>query len=128
MDNSLENQIEIIVSLGSNYGNRTRNVEEAILWMNNVADRCKNSSIYETTEIHGIGKPYMNAVLKGRTAISFDLLQEMMKAYEIEHGRTMERRARGEVPIDIDIVIWDSKVIRPLDFGREFFKIGYSQL
>lgn len=128
MENALENQVEFIVSLGSNYGDRTRNVEEAIFWMNNVADNCKNSSIYETPEIHGIGKPYMNAVLKGVTAISLDILQEMMKMYEIEHGRSMERRVKGEVPIDIDIVIWDSKVIRPLDYGREFFKIGYSQL
>ena len=48
--------------------------------------------------------------------------------YSKENGRDEERRRRGEVPIDIDIVLWNAKTVRPADFAREFFQIGFREI
>lgn len=119
---------EVLVSFGSNFGNRTRNVADAICWFKNIADSVSSSHIYETPEIHGFGTPYMNAVAKGNIAMDLHQLVSKCKLYELEHGRTPESRKRGEVAIDIDIVVWDGSIVRPADFSRDFFQIGFRTL
>lgn len=117
-----------VLSLGSNHGNRYANIEEAIAWCAGQLSDIRISSIYETPEIHGIGDPYMNAVVIGATCKSFEELTRETKEFERTHGRDAEARNRGEVPIDIDIVIWNEGITRPLDFSRQFFQIGYSEI
>lgn len=119
---------KVVLSLGSNHGDRYANIEEAITWCAGKLNGIKVSSIYETPEIHGIGDPYLNAVVIGESCLSFEELTAATKEFERTHGRDAEARHRGEVPIDIDIVIWDEAIIRPLDFSRQFFQIGYLEI
>lgn len=119
---------EVVVSLGSNEHPRCRRIEEAIAAMRSLLSDCEVSDIYETPEIHGIGDPYMNAVLSGRTRMDQVELERFSKQYEIEVGRDVMARKEGRVPIDIDIVIWDGTVVRPKDYAQSFFKIGYTAL
>ncbi len=119
---------EVIISLGSNHGNRIGNVAKAIEWLHCFSDNFKCSSIYETPEIHGKGDPYMNAVVRLYTSNPLDTMQLLTKAFERDNGRDEKCRSKGMVPIDIDIVVWNSIILRPLDYSREFFKIGYSQI
>lgn len=119
---------EIVVSLGSNFGDRSRNVKAAMQWLKTLSEHYECSLIYETPEIHGKGAPYMNAVAAATTTLDYETLQHLMKNYERSCGRDEKHRVKGEVPIDIDIVVWNSEVVRPLDFSREFFKIGYAQI
>lgn len=115
----------VAVSLGSNFGDRSGNVARALDWLSGQMIDCRCSHIYETAEVSGLGSPYMNAVLLGRTSSDRDSLVAATKDYELVNGRTPESRGRGEVAIDIDIVVWDGSVERPVDFSREFFRIGY---
>lgn len=117
-----------IVSIGSNYRNRSQNVEKALKWIKDSFTHCRFSSIYETPEVHGAGSPYMNAVCIFETSCDLATLTERSKIYEERNGRTPETRKRGEVPIDIDIVVWNGEVLRSMDFSCNFFKIGYSEL
>lgn len=118
----------VTVSFGSNFGDRTGNVARALKWFESIVCDCRISSIYETPEIHGIGKPYMNAVAVGTTMHDLESLTRLSKTYEIENGRSMSRRRNGEVPIDIDIVVCNSEILRPLDFSRSFFQIGFREV
>ena len=86
------------------------------------------SSVYETEEIHGKGSPYYNCVIGGIVEESFERLTESTKRYELDNGRDSRARSAGLVPIDIDIVIWDGMVVRPLDYSHNFFKKGYSEI
>jgi hypothetical protein len=36
--------------------------------------------------------------------------------------------AHGQVSIDLDLVIFDSRILRPKDFERHYFNIGYREL
>ena len=124
---SLQSSI-VTVSFGSNHGDRERNVAAAISWFETVATGCRVSSIYETPEVNGHGTPYMNAVASGCTNLDYCALNRLAKDFEVECGRDADCRKRGVVPIDIDIVIWKSETLRPLDFSRDFFQIGYREI
>lgn len=87
-----------------------------------------SSSVYETPEIHGYGASYFNAVARGKTELDADSFNALLKEYEISRGRNEEARARKEVVIDIDMVVWNGEVRRPVDFSREFFRIGYEEI
>ena len=118
----------VTLSFGSNHGDRMRNVAAAIGWFQTVATGCRVSSIYETPDVTGHGAPYMNAVASGCTELDYCALNRLAKDFEVEYGRDADCRKRGVVPIDIDIVIWKSETLRPLDFSREFFQIGYREI
>lgn len=119
---------EVTISLGSNWGNKESNVSRALDWLSSQLISCQKSMLYETPEIKGFGPSYCNAVVTGETLMKYDELNKLLKTYEKESGRTSEARLHKEVIIDLDIVIWDCQVVRPEDFSREFFLIGYRQL
>lgn len=118
----------VVVSLGSNYGDRRGNVSKALDWFKLSFSDCEASDIYETPEIHGIGSPYMNAVCVCKVACERTELEAALKQYEKDNGRDASARARGDVPVDIDIVIWNGEVVRPKDFACNFFRIGLRTL
>lgn len=116
--------------MGSNCGDKISNVKLALDWLrvNRDVELIAYSGIYETPEIHGRAITYMNAV----ASISFDLKSEEInsefKKYEISFGRTEDCRRSGLVPIDIDIVLLNNEVLRPMDYNSLFFSIGYNEI
>lgn len=117
-----------VLSFGSNCGDRGENVHKALDWLIRNFSESRVSEIYETPEIHGIGNPYMNAVGICKVDCSLPELIALTKEYENENGRDSACRQRGDVPIDIDIVLWNEEIVRPLDYSSSFFKIGYSMI
>lgn len=121
--------ISVVLSIGSNCGDRRHNVEKAIEWLKSQLIEVKVSDIYETPcALKNEMPSYLNAVVKGvYQGIGYDL-EEALKDKEREMGRNSECRAKGEVPIDIDIVICDGEIWREWDYRQKFFTIGYSQI
>ncbi|MDE6718112.1 MAG: 2-amino-4-hydroxy-6-hydroxymethyldihydropteridine diphosphokinase [Muribaculaceae bacterium] len=119
---------KVILSLGSNFGDRRRNVEEGIACLKEILTEMEFSDIYETPECHGKGTLYYNCVVKGTTEMTFSRLKDLLNEYEFSCGRTPDARERGEVVIDIDIVVFNDDIKRQEDYGREFFQIGFRQL
>lgn len=48
--------------------------------------------------------------------------------YENVCGRTPASKQTGEIPMDIDIIIWNDEIIRPNDYEHEYFKIGWNMI
>lgn len=117
----------VILSLGSNCGDRWQMVSNAKEWIanENGLSMTSQTEIYETPALQGVGEPYMNAVVECECYCSFDELNARLKAYEMSCGRDTQCRERGMVPIDIDIVVWDDVIVRRKDFNCDFFKKGY---
>lgn len=120
--------VSVTISIGSNCGDRKRNVEEALQWLKRNLIQFRYSDIYESPCAKSLGNPYMNAVAAGVFQGTGIELEEMLKDKEHEMGRTKECRERGDVPIDMDIVIMDGGVTKPWDYRQKFFQTGFSQI
>ena len=120
--------ISVVIGIGSNIGDREKNVSMAIRWLNTILIQVKCSEIYETPCAKQIGSPYINAVIKGFYEGDGMDLDEKLKYKEHQMGRTSECRQRGDVPVDIDIVIMNGDIVKEWDYRQKFFRIGYNQI
>lgn len=116
-----------IIVVGSNFGDRVSNIHEALSFIKTKCLVVNSSDIYETPDILGAGCPYMNIVIEIETDFEENILNKYFKTFEVKAGRNDLRRRRGEVPIDIDIVIWGDSIRRNQDFQAKYFLLGYSQ-
>ncbi len=97
----------VYLALGSNLGDRERNLEEGRQRIAAFVSLTRVSSIYETEPVGVKDQPwFLNQVLAGATLLSpVDLLRRVKKI-ETEMGRTEGIRF-GPRPIDIDILFYD---------------------
>lgn len=120
--------VEVVICIGSNCGDKYQNVHKGIKWINSIFSTLHASTIYATPDCKGGPRKYMNAVAIGNTDIELQQLEIMCKNFEKEMGRDKKAREAGDVPLDIDIVVYNGKIVRETDYKREFFKIGFDQL
>ena len=118
---------EVVISIGSNTDDAHAQVLGALNWLANVLSEVHCSSIYTTAALHG-GSTYTNAVAIGWSDMELSHLQALLKDYEIDCGRDEAMRAQHLVPIDLDVVIYDSEVLKERDFQQNFFTKGYNEL
>lgn len=121
-------EAEVVLSVGSNCGDRMAQVSSGIDWLETILESTRHSHIYTTGDCHGGKRDYMNAVVIGRTRLSPSELDRLCKEYESDHGRTTEARLLGDVPVDIDVVVYADDLLRSKDFRQQFFQIGYKEL
>ncbi len=120
--------MNIVISIGSNVAQRRARVEQAIVWIKTILEETECSDIYETAPLNGSGSNYVNAVVRGETELSLFGFIALTKEYERQQGRDDEARKRGEVVVDIDVVIADGEIIRLRDYNCYFFRKGYDSL
>ena len=106
----------IYVSLGSNIGDRARNIARAIAALGAQAVRVtRQSSLYETepVDVRG-GGWFLNCVIEAETELApLELMQALLS---IERSLGRQRRLVSDGPkesrtIDLDILLFGSKVI-----------------
>ena len=121
--------VTVVLGLGSNCGDRYMSLKSAYRRLLDILDCPVCSSMYETPAVgeHAVGS-YINAVVCGVTNLPSERLDSILKNLERAAGRDENARKRGEVPLDIDIVIYDDIVIRPRDYDQRFFQQGYQEL
>ncbi len=104
---TIETVATIYLALGSNLGDREKNLHQALAQIRSFVEITRVSSIYET-EPWGVREQpwFLNLVCAGTTVLSpVDVLRRAKKI-EYEMGR-IEGLRFGPRPIDIDILIYD---------------------
>ncbi|MBR6640077.1 MAG: 2-amino-4-hydroxy-6-hydroxymethyldihydropteridine diphosphokinase [Muribaculaceae bacterium] len=117
-----------VLSLGSNSSDKELQMKNAIKQTTQIFDNVVVSEIYEEPAHNGIDAPYLNTVMVVSTAMTIDEVNLLLKRWEIECGRTPELKQNGVVPIDLDIVMWNREVVRPVDYSRSYVSKGIAQL
>lgn len=118
----------LVVGIGSNVTDREFKVRKAIETLCTMFRKANVSAVYESAPFSGQGEPYMNAVFSGVTNMSMADVTEFLKQTEADAGRDSIASLEGRVELDLDLVIWDGRIVRPKDFERLYFNIGYRQL
>jgi 2-amino-4-hydroxy-6-hydroxymethyldihydropteridine diphosphokinase len=97
----------VFLSLGSNVGDREKNLRTAIAALPELGVQIKNvSSIYETEPVDLLEQPwFLNCVVEGETPVpAVELLREL-RALEKRMG-SKKLVARGPRLIDLDILVY----------------------
>lgn len=118
----------IYLSLGANCGEREATLLQALDILALQFDSFKHTPLYETPDCHGGVKSYLNTVASAQTALMPAEIDRIAKELELKFGRTPTARMRGDVPLDIDLVVYGDTILKERDFNRNFFKSGYSRL
>lgn len=130
----------IYLGLGSNIGNRKRNMRDAIQYLESIVGTLVRQSDLFETEPWGFDSPnlFINMCVCMETPLSPRQLLEATQSIEKQMGRTSKSEA-GEYAdriIDIDILIYDDLEINdgdlviphPLMHERDFVMIPLRQI
>lgn len=115
--NDLEKNKNILISIGSNLGDRKKNIEEAIRLLNNsgLISEIKSSDLYETEPYGNKNQPsFLNNVISCKTSLSPKETLELFKNIEINIGRIDRGRWQSR-EIDLDLLLYDSSIINEED-------------
>lgn len=124
----MKSPVRVWLSLGSNIAGREEKILKAAHELRSLLDDMRVSDPYVTSALNGRDPDYMNAVVSGLTSVDSDVLSAACKDIERRLGRSPLSKQRGEVEIDIDVVVWNDDILRPADFSRSYFMRGYRQL
>lgn len=82
----------------------------------------------ETIETAALGQgflsPFSNQLATFTTTLSFESVRATLKELERRSGRTHEDKARGIVKLDIDLLMFDERILKPEDMKREYVRKG----
>lgn len=124
----MESLTPCTIGLGSNTEDREYQIAQATEFICGTLEKCAVSSVYESPAFNGKDKPYLNAVIHGLSPLSEEELIGKLKEWESLHGRTQVKTFEGVIPIDLDLVMWNTRIVRPKDFERHYFNVGYREL
>ncbi len=103
----------VYLSLGSNLGDRKRNLARAVACLQELLAELQVSSLYETAPMELADQPrFFNVAVCGRTALEPQALLKAIMGIESRLGRDR----RGAVPkgprvIDIDLLLFAERII-----------------
>ena len=86
----------------------------------------KNGTVIDLSLIHI--SPFSNQLAKFSTTLSPDSVHDLFKELERRCGRIPEDKAQGVVKLDIDLLVFDNKILKPEDMEREYIRRGMSVL
>jgi 2-amino-4-hydroxy-6-hydroxymethyldihydropteridine diphosphokinase len=104
--------ITLYLALGSNIGDREKNLREAIRLIGESGIRIANlSSIYETEPVDYLDQPwFLNAVLEAQTDLPATQLLGTLRNIESQMG-SKKAFAKGPRLIDLDILLYGNDTI-----------------
>ncbi|HOK79765.1 MAG TPA: 2-amino-4-hydroxy-6-hydroxymethyldihydropteridine diphosphokinase [bacterium] len=104
---------EVFIALGSNLGDRKRNILNAVEKIKEKVKIIRISSIYRTQPQEGVaGKWFLNGVLNGQTHLSPEQLLRFLQSIEENMGRPKNHKKNLARTIDLDILFYDNCIIK----------------
>ena len=114
---------------GGNLGDRHTNLSRAADLLDSRAGRIlRRSSLYETAARGIESQPdFLNQVLEIETALDPEALLSLLLEIEREMGRIRGEKF-GPRTIDLDIIIWDRRVVHDDFYGKDYTTIPVREL
>lgn len=111
-----------IIGIGSNI-NAEENIARMLELLRSEVDVIKVSPMISTKPIGIEDQPdYTNGAVKIETQLNRDKLNLLLKSIEDKMGRDRSGPKFGPRCIDLDIVIWDGKIVDKDYYTRDFIR------
>ena len=103
---------KVIIGIGSNKGNKMKNIKMGIKYLQEFINIEKISSFIETPPMEGVkGGVFLNGVIAGTTQFTPYELLEILKNTEKKIGRKFPHKKGDEREIDFDIIFYSNEVV-----------------
>lgn len=108
---------QVYIGIGSNVGNKRENFFEAVNRLAKLPDTrvIKESSLYESEPLGDAKDWYVNGAVEIETKFKPDMLLKKFKNIERAMGRKKVKKRWGARVIDLDILLYDSAVVKKKD-------------
>jgi 2-amino-4-hydroxy-6-hydroxymethyldihydropteridine diphosphokinase len=110
-------QVSVYLGLGSNIGDRSKNLQKALEILGQRMKILEQSSVYDTEPVGNQSQPrFLNMVVHLETYLEPDKLLALLKGIEVKMGRVVPSEPCSPRPIDLDILFygnrtWDSPAL-----------------
>jgi len=102
--------VTVYLGLGSNMGDRAGNLDRALDLLSQRMRVGKVSSVYDTDPVGNVNQPrFLNMACQAFTRLAPEGLLALVKGIESKMGRY--GKSNDPRPIDIDILLYDEKVV-----------------
>ena len=119
---------KVVIALGSNI-EPEKNLELAVVELKSRFKVSKRSRWIRTKPIGILDQPdFYNGVLIMETELGMESLKQELKSIENLMGRDRSKPKFGPRLIDLDILIWNGKVIDNDYYDRDFLRKGVEEI
>lgn len=119
---------QVVIGIGSNISPE-ENIKKAIEEISNQHSVLVESKFVKTEPIGFIDQPYfLNGALCIETDLLYDDLKSCLIKIENKLGRVRGVNKWGPRPIDLDIVVWNRKVVDDDVYKRDFLQNAVIEL
>jgi len=119
---------EVVIALGSNI-EPEENLEHAVVALKSRFKVSKRSRWIQTKPIGILDQPdFFNGVLIMVTELGIESLKQELKSIEDLMGRDRSKPKFGPRIIDLDILIWNGKIIDKDYYDRDFLRKGVEEI
>lgn len=101
----------VYIGLGSNRGDRLKNLKDSLSHIKREIEVRRVSSLYLTEPVGMKGGWFLNCVLEGETELDPNELMETLLAIEKEMGR-VRKKEKEERIIDLDLLLYQGRVLK----------------
>lgn len=121
-----------LICLGSNYGFREKSINFAISALERIiGPATAKSNRITSSDVSGLGGSYINCLVafyNHETEMDMTKLQRLASLIEYIAGRRADSKAKGQVDIDVDILVYDGSTVDEEQMDRPYVAPLLSQL
>lgn len=118
------------LQLGSNAPNRRQNLKKAVEILSNDFHVLKISILVESADVTGGPTVFANQLLEIETELTIAQLIKHLKLVEATFGQRTPivtdvkdvKFCAQTIPLDIDLLIYDSQILKPADLIRPYYR------
>lgn len=119
---------ECIIGIGSNI-NAEKNIAKMLDLLEQKVDVIRVSSLIQTKPIGITNQPdFTNGAVKIQTNLLETGLKKLLRKLEDSMGRDRSQPKFGPRCIDLDIVVWNGKIVDPEYYTRDFLKSSVDEI
>ena len=111
---------ECLVCLGSNFESE-KHMKNAQKTLSRLFPGIIFGKSIQTEAEGSIPQPaYLNQAARFQTELGPDAVTSLLKELERKNGRTSLSKEAGKVPLDIDLLKYDNRILKPADMEKSY--------
>lgn len=114
---------KLVICLGSNF-EKEKNMRSAADLLRGYFPSIRFSELACTEPVGlPLSGPFLNQMAIAGTDAPVEEVRRAFKEMEASLGRTADSKRKGQVPIDIDLLRWNERIVKPADWNKEYVRL-----